>query len=204
MTDSDKSEVDARHRERMRRIQTAHRARQARATGEKGLLIVNTGPGKGKSSAAFGMGIRVVGQGWRLGVVQFLKGSRFSGEREVISRLPGVEWHAFGDGFTWDTQDREGDIATARRAWAQAMVYLTDPDISMVILDELCVILAHGYLPVEEVLEGLATRPAMQHAVLTGRGAPQSLLDAADLVSRIEAVKHPYKAGIKAQAGVEF
>jgi cob(I)alamin adenosyltransferase len=204
MTDSDKLDVESRHRDRMHKVQAAHQARQAKATGEKGLLMVNTGPGKGKSSAAFGMGIRVVGQGWRLGVVQFLKGSRFSGEREVISKLPGVEWHAFGDGFTWDTQDREGDIATARRAWAQALVHLTDPDIAMVILDELCVILAHGYLPVEDVLEGLAARPAMQHAVLTGRGAPQALLDAADLVSRIEAVKHPYKAGIKAQPGVEY
>jgi cob(I)alamin adenosyltransferase len=192
------------HEERSRSIQAAQAKKQAKATREKGLLIVHTGPGKGKTSAAMGMGIRVVGHGQKLAVVQFIKGAMASAERDVVSKLPGVEWHTIGDGFTWNTQDREADIATARRAWEQALLHLEDPTVSMVILDELNIVLAHKYLPVDEVLEGFARRHGMMHVVVTGRGAPEALIDAADLVSRIESPKHPFQAGIKAQAGVEF
>lgn len=192
------------HNRRSAVIQRVHQRKMARATDEKGLLMVNTGNGKGKTSAALGMGLRVVGHGRKLGVVQFIKGSQASAERDAFALFPNVEWHTIGDGFTWDTQDREKDIATARRAWEQACRFLSDPGVAMVILDELCVVLAYGYLPVEEVLQGFARRDPLQHVVVTGRGAPEALVDAADLVSRIDDVKHPYRAGIKAQAGVEF
>jgi cob(I)alamin adenosyltransferase len=192
------------HKARSRKLKEHHEKQQSQATGEKGLLMVYTGPGKGKFSSAFGMAIRIVGHGKQLGVVQFIKGAMPSAEREVIAGLAGVEWHTIGDGFTWDTQDREKDVATARRAWAKAMELLLDPAFAMVILDELCVVLAYKYLPLEDVLEGLARRPMMTHVVLTGRGAPPELIEAADLVSRIEAVKHPYRSGIKAQPGVEY
>lgn len=192
------------HNRRSQLIKAAQEKKRARATGKKGLLIVNTGPGKGKSSAAFGMGLRVVGHGQKLGVVQFIKGAMYSAEREVISGLPGVEWHTIGDGFTWDTQDRDADIATARRAWEQALRLIEDPSFAMVILDEFNIVIAHGYLPVEEALEGLARRGETQHVVITGRGAPEALIEVADMVNKIESVKHPFKAGITAQAGIEF
>ena len=191
------------HAERSRRIQEIQRRKMSQATGTKGLLIVNTGPGKGKTSAAMGMGMRIAGHGKRLAVVQFVK-SRSTAERTVLEPLPGVEWHVIGDGFTWDTQDLEADKATARRGWDQARKHLGDPEVAMVILDELCIVLAKGYLPLAEVLEDLQARPPLQHAVLTGRGAPQALVDAADMVNEIKAVKHPFQAGIGAQAGVEF
>jgi len=192
------------HNRRSAVLQKIHQRKLARATDEKGLLIVNTGNGKGKTSAALGMGLRVVGHGRKLGVVQFIKGSQPSAERDAFALFPTVDWHTIGDGFTWDTQDREKDIATARRAWEQACRFLSDPTVAMVILDELCVVLAYGYLPLEEVLKGFARRDPAQHVVVTGRGAPEALVDVADLVSRIDDVKHPYRAGIMAQAGVEF
>jgi len=197
-TDSDE------HRRRSEILKAAQDRKAARATGEKGLLVVHTGPGKGKTTAALGMGLRAVGHGMRLGVVQFLKGAMPTAEREILGNFPGVEWHTIGDGFTWNTQDRQADIATARRAWEQAARMVVDPSYGMVILDELCVILAKEYLPLDDVLAALAARPPLQHVVLTGRGAPEGLVEAADLVSRIEVVKHPFRAGIKAQAGVEF
>lgn len=192
------------HQRRSAVVKAAQERKQARATGEKGLLMVITGPGKGKTSSALGMGVRVVGHGRKLAVVQFIKGAMPSAEREVFAKLPGVEWHTIGDGFTWNTQDREADIATARRAWEQAMRFVEDPTVAMLILDELNIVLAHKYLPVDEALEGLARRHGMMHVVVTGRGAPPELCEAADLVSRIESPKHPFQAGIKAQEGVEF
>lgn len=191
------------HAKRSRKIQEIQRRKMSQATGEKGLLIVNTGPGKGKTSAAMGMGLRIAGHGKRLAVVQFIK-SQATAERNILGALPGVEWHVIGDGFTWDTQDLEADKATARRGWEQARRHLADPEVAMVILDELCVVLAKGYLSLETVLSDLRARPAMQHAVLTGRGAPPELVEAADMVNEIQAVKHPFRAGIAAQAGVEF
>jgi len=192
------------HKRRSAVVKAAQEKKQARATSTKGLLMAITGPGKGKTSSALGMGIRVVGHGQKLAVVQFVKGAMQSAEREVFAKLPGVEWHTIGDGFTWNTQDRDADIATARRAWEQALRHLDDTSLAMLILDELNIVLAHGYLPVEEILAGYSRRHPMMHVVVTGRGAPQPLIDAADLVSRIESVKHPFQAGIKAQAGVEF
>lgn len=191
------------HADRSRKIQEIQRRKMSRATGTKGLLIVNTGPGKGKTSAAMGMGMRIVGHGKRLAVVQFIK-SNSTAERTVLEPLPGVEWHVIGDGFTWDTQDLEADKATARRGWDQARKHLADPEVAMVILDELCIVLAKEYLPLAEVLEDLQARPPLQHAVLTGRGAPAGLVEAADMVNEIRALKHPFQAGIGAQAGVEF
>lgn len=191
------------HKERSRRIQEIQQRKQDNATELKGLLIVNTGAGKGKTSAAMGMGLRIAGHGKRLAVVQFLK-SKSTAERRILEALPGVEWHVIGDGFTWNTQDLEADKATARRGWEQAKKYLVDPDVDMVILDELCIVLAKDYLPLEEVLADLKARPPLQHVVLTGRGAPAGLVEVADMVNDIRAVKHPFQAGVAAQAGVEF
>lgn len=191
------------HAQRSKRIQEIQRRKLSQATETKGLLIVNTGPGKGKTSAAMGMGLRIAGHGRRLAVVQFIK-SRASAERAVLGTLPGVEWQVIGDGFTWDTQDLEADKATARRGWNQARKHLADPEVAMVILDELCIVLAKNYLPLEDVLGDLRDRPPFQHVVVTGRGAPEGLVEAADMVNEMRAVKHPFQAGIAAQAGIEY
>jgi len=191
------------HRERSKKMQEIQWRKQEQATETRGLLIVNTGAGKGKTSAAMGMGLRIAGHGKRLAVVQFIK-SHSTAERNILEPLPGVEWHVIGDGFTWDTQDLEGDKATARRGWEQAKKHLQDPEVDMVILDELCIVLAKDYLPLETVLADLVARPPLQHAVLTGRGAPAGLVEAADMVNEIRAVKHPFHAGVVAQPGVEF
>jgi cob(I)alamin adenosyltransferase len=195
----------ASHKRMSERRNDAHIKKKARATGTKGLLIVHTGTGKGKSSAAFGMGVRAVAHGMRLGVVQFIKGALPTGERELLGKLPSVRFESIGDGFTWVTQDRERDVETARRAWAVALEMLGDPEYGMVILDELCVILKYAYLSQDEVLAALAARPQMQHVVVTGRHAPDALIEAADLVSEIRAIKHPFREqGIRAQPGVEY
>jgi cob(I)alamin adenosyltransferase len=191
------------HRRRAQVVQAHQRRKQEAARGTKGLLIVHTGTGKGKSSSAFGMAVRAVGHGMRVGVVQFIK-SADTAERRVISALPGVEWHTIGDGFTWETQDREKDMATAARAWEQALRFLRDPSVSLVVLDELNIALAHGYLETESVLQGFSERHGMQHVVATGRGAPPALLDAADLVTEFRSPKHPFHSGIGAQAGIEY
>lgn len=179
--------------------------KKAAATREKGLLIVHTGTGKGKSSAAFGMGLRVIGHGMRLGVVQFIKGALHTAERDLFSRFEQCDFHTLGEGYTWETQNREQDIAAARKGWDQARNMLASGDYDMLILDELNVILKYGYLPLDEVLDAFAARPPMMHVVVTGRHAPEALIAAADLVSEMRLVKHPYREqGIKAQAGVEF
>ncbi len=169
------------------------------------MLIVNTGTGKGKSSAAFGMVVRGLSHGMRVGVVQFIKGAMQTGERDLLGKIDGCEWHTIGDGFTWNTQDRTQDIATAERAWSEAERMLGDPSYQMVVLDELNVVLKYAYLDQGRVLAALTQRPADMHVIVTGRHASDALIEVADLVSIIQSTKHPFKdQGIKAQAGIEF
>lgn len=193
------------HKRQAEKRNQGYEKKQARATQEKGLLIVNTGTGKGKSTAAFGMGLRAVGHGMKLGVVQFIKGAMETAEREVFRRFDNVDFKAIGGGFTWKTQDLEQDKATAEKAWAEAERMINDPGYDMVILDEINVILKYGYLDLQRVLTTLASRREMLHVVVTGRHAPPELIEMADLVSDIRPIKHPYKEqGVKAQQGVEF
>jgi cob(I)alamin adenosyltransferase len=193
------------HRERMMRQKEAFEERKARATQEKGLLIVHTGAGKGKTTAALGMAFRALGQGMRVGIVQFIKGAIPTGEAALAARLaPDLQMFTMGDGFTWNTQDREKDIATARKTWEQAVALLRDASFDLVILDELNVVLKHQYLPLEDVLEELRRKRPVLHVVVTGRNARDELIDMADLVTEMKLVKHPYRSGIKAQKGVEF
>jgi len=202
---SDDPTGEARHTAKMQRIQAARRDMMASKTGEKGLLIVHTGPGKGKSTAAFGMAVRAMGHGMKVGIVQFVKGAMATGERAIFDAFPDlVSFRAMGEGFTWDTQDRARDIAVARTAWDEVRRLIADPDTAMVIADELNIVLRYGYLPVEEVVAAVGARAPMKHVVITGRNAPQPLIDAADLVTEMAQVKHPFRGGIKAQAGIEF
>ena len=202
---SDDPTGEARHTAKMQRIQAARRDMMAGKTGEKGLLIVHTGPGKGKSTAAFGMAVRAMGHGMKVGIVQFVKGAMATGERAIFDAFPDlVSFRAMGEGFTWDTQDRARDIAVARTAWDEVRRLIADPDTGMVIADELNIVLRYGYLPVEEVVAAVSARAPMKHVVITGRNAPQPLIDAADLVTEMAQVKHPFRGGIKAQAGIEF
>ena len=193
-----------RHAARMAKKKAVIDAAIARADQEKGLLLLLTGNGKGKSSSAFGMVARALGHGMKVGVAQFIKARTDTGEEAFFSKLPGVEWHVLGEGFTWDTQDLARDIATARRGWEVARRLLRDPGIQLVVLDELTYLLGYGWLDTAEVLADLAARPPMQHVVVTGRAAPQALRDAADTVSEIADVKHAYRDGVKAQAGVDW
>ncbi len=176
----------------------------ARAAQEKGLLLVLTGNGKGKSSSAFGMVGRSLGHGMKVGVCQFLKSRTDTGEEAFFSRDPKVEWQVLGDGFTWETQNREQDIATSARGWAVAQRMLADPSYGLVVLDELTYLLNYGYLDADQVLDDIAARPAMQHVVVTGRAASEALRDLADTVSEIADVKHAYREGIKAQQGIDW
>ncbi|MDH5785515.1 MAG: cob(I)yrinic acid a,c-diamide adenosyltransferase [Chromatiales bacterium] len=193
-----------RHNERMARKKAVVDEGIARATEERGVLIVNTGNGKGKSSAAFGVAARALGHGKRVGIVQFIKGRGTTGEEAFFTRFPEVEYHVTGDGFTWETQNREQDEATARRGWEIALAMLQDETVNLVILDELNIVLKYHYLPLEELLEALQQRPTMQHVIITGRGAPEGLIAAADTVTEMRLEKHAFKAGIKAQAGIEY
>jgi cob(I)alamin adenosyltransferase len=203
MTDADGDL--ARHAEKMKKKKAVRERMMAGKTAGKGLLIVHTGTGKGKSTAAFGMALRCVGHGMRVGIVQFIKGAWDTAERRVLSGFGDlVVFKAMGEGFTWETQDRARDEAAAARAWTAAKDMLADPAFRMVILDELNVVLRYGLLPVPEVLVALAARPAATHAVVTGRGAPEELIAAADLVTEMTLLKHPFRAGIKAQPGVEY
>jgi cob(I)alamin adenosyltransferase len=193
------------HRQRMMRQKEAFEARKARATQEKGLLIVHTGSGKGKTTAALGLVFRALGQGMKVGVVQFIKGAMATGEAALATRLaPALELSTMGDGFTWDTQNREQDVASARKAWERALSLLHDDSFDMVILDELNIVIKHNYISLEEVLEELRRKRPMLHVVVTGRNARDELIDMADLVTEMKLVKHPYRAGVKAQKGVEF
>jgi len=196
---------EARHRRRMERKKAVVDAGIERATEERGIVIVLTGNGKGKSSSGFGMVARALGHGMKVAVVQFIKGSFSTGEETFFRRFPDeVEYHVMGEGFTWETQDRSRDIATARKAWDLAVEFLRDETIDMVLLDELNIVTRLGYLPVDEVIAALEGRPAMQHVVITGRGADQALVDYADTVTEMRDIKHAYRAGIKAQKGVEL
>ena len=205
MTIAGDEELNRRHNEKMARRQAARRRMLATKTEERGLLIVHTGTGKGKSTAAFGMVLRCIGHGMRVGIVQFVKGAWTTGERTVLARYPDlVTCRAMGEGFTWDTQDRARDIAAARNAWDMAKGMIADPSYRLVLLDELNIVLRYGYLPLDEVLPVLQGRPRDLHLVVTGRNAPPELIEAADLVTEMTLVKHPFRAGVKAQPGIEF
>jgi cob(I)alamin adenosyltransferase len=199
------AELNARHAEKMKKKKAARDKIIATKTIEKGLVIVHTGKGKGKSTAAFGMVFRSIGNGMRVGVVQFVKGRWGTGERKVLEAFPDqVELATMGEGFTWETQDRERDIAAARAAWEKGKAMIADPKLDMVLLDELNIVLRYDYLPVEEIVETLGSKPEMKHVIITGRNARDELLEIADLVTEMEMVKHPFRSGVKAQKGIEF
>ena len=193
------------HRAKMARVKAAKDRLYAKKTREKGLLIVHTGTGKGKSTAAWGLAMRCLGHGLKLGVVQFVKGRRETGERRFLERFPDlVTVKVMGEGFTWETQDRERDVAAAHAAFEEAKRMMADPDLHLVVLDELNIVLRYGYLPVDEVVEALTAKRQDLHVVVTGRNAKPELLEAADLVTEMTLVKHPFRAGIKGQLGIEF
>jgi cob(I)alamin adenosyltransferase len=199
------TEDAARHREKMAKRKAVQDAEVAGKTIEKGLLIVHTGPGKGKSTAAFGLLLRMVGRGRRCGVVQFIKGAWSTSERPALERFGDlVEWHSMGEGFTWETQDRARDVAACRRAWDKARELMARPDIAMVVLDELNIALRYDYLPLDEVVDALKARRQDLHVVVTGRNAKPALIEAADLVTEMTLVKHHFATGVKAQEGIEF
>ncbi|WP_260925279.1 cob(I)yrinic acid a,c-diamide adenosyltransferase [Novosphingobium sp. 9] len=199
------ADTEARHAEKMRKKQAARGRIMEGKTREKGLLIVHTGNGKGKTSAALGMVVRAIGHDMKVGVVQFVKGAMTTGEKAVFDAFPNnVSFQPMGEGFTWDTQDRARDIAKARTAWDEVKRLIADPDCHMVVADELNIVLRYGYLPVEEVVEVFAARSEMKHIIVTGRNAPDALIEAADLVTEMTMVKHPFRSGVKAQAGIEF
>lgn len=196
---------NARHAEKMRRKQTARGTIMETKTREKGLLIVHTGKGKGKTSAALGMVVRAIGHGMKVGVVQFVKGAMTTGEKAVFDAFPdNVEFKPMGEGFTWDTQDRARDIAVTRTAWEEVKRMIADPSYHMVLADELNIVLRYDYLPPDEVIAALTARDEMKHVIVTGRNAPEALIEAADLVTEMTMVKHPFRSGVKAQKGIEF
>lgn len=193
------------HKAKMEKRKTLHDKKLAGKTEEKGLLMVHTGPGKGKSSAAFGMALRCVGHDMRVGVVQFIKGAWDTGERRALEAFPElVTFKALGEGFTWETQDKERDIAAAKAAWEAAKEMIADPTYAMVILDEMNIALRYDYLNIGEVVDVLASRRPGLHVVVTGRNAKPELIEVADLVTEMTLVKHPFREGVKAQPGVEF
>jgi cob(I)alamin adenosyltransferase len=195
----------ARHRAKMANRKAAQDAEVAGKTVEKGLLIVHTGKGKGKSTAAWGLLLRALGRGFRCGVVQFGKGAWQTGERAALERFGDqVEWHTLGEGFTWETQDRGRDVAAAERAWAKARELMADPAIRLVVLDELNIALRYEHLDIARVVAALKARRPDQHVVVTGRNAKPELIEAADLVTEMGLVKHHFAAGVKAQEGIEF
>jgi cob(I)alamin adenosyltransferase len=194
-----------RHRAKMAKRKAVQDAEVAEKTAEKGLLIVHTGTGKGKSTAAFGLALRMLGRGHRVGVVQFIKGAWHPAERDALEKFAEqVVWHTMGEGFTWETQDRARDVAAAARAWAKACELMDDPGLSLVILDELNIALRYDYLDLAAVVAALAARRRDLHIVVTGRNAKPELIAAADLVTEMTLVKHHFAAGVKAQPGIEF
>lgn len=199
------AERDAYHAEKMRKKKEARTRMLATKTEERGLLIVHTGKGKGKSTAAFGMVFRAIGHGFKVGVVQFVKGAWGTGERDILENYPEqVTIKAMGEGFTWDTQDRQRDIAAAKAAWETAKEMIADPSYKMVLLDELNIVLRYEYLPISEVIEVLRDKPRDLHVIVTGRNAKDELIEIADLVTEMTEIKHPFRSGVKAQAGIEF
>jgi cob(I)alamin adenosyltransferase len=195
-----------RYKQKMEKRKAAQDAEVAAKTiTQKGLLIVHTGKGKGKSTAAFGLLLRALGHGWPCGVVQFIKGAWDTGERRALSRLSDLlSWHTMGEGFTWETQDRARDMAAAAAAWAKALELIADPKIKLLVLDELNIALRYEYLPLTEVVAALQSRRPALHIVVTGRNAKPEMLEAADLVTEMSLVKHHFAAGVKAQEGIEF
>jgi len=201
----DEEALNRRHAEKAAKRKAARDRMLATKTKERGLIMVHTGTGKGKSTAAFGMVLRCLGHGMRVGIVQFVKGAWSTGERTVLAQFPDlVTMRAMGEGFTWETQDRARDIAAARAAWAMAQAMLADPAYRLVLLDELNIVLRYDYLPVGEVVAALKGKPRDLHIVVTGRNAKPELMEIADLVTEMKLVKHPFRAGVKAQAGIEF
>jgi len=197
--------TDEQHAEKMKKKQAAHDKIMATKTQEKGLLIVHTGKGKGKTTAALGMVVRMIGHGRKVGVVQFVKGAMTTGEKAVFDAFPEqIEFKPMGEGFTWNTQDRSRDIALAREAWDEVKRMVADPDYALVLADELNIVLRYDYLPLDEVLAVLTGKDAMKHVVVTGRNAPEALIEAADLVTEMTMIKHPFRSGVKAQAGIEY
>jgi len=195
----------ARHAEKMARKAAARERIMATRQAEKPLLIVHTGKGKGKSTAAFGMVLRALGHGHRVAIIQFIKGSREIGEKKALEAFGDqVRFFACGEGFTWETQNLEKDRQLAARTWREAKEALADADIRLVLLDELNVVLKYGYLDTEEVVEAIRQRAGFKHVIATGRNAPEALIDAADLVTEMTLVKHPFRAGVKAQPGIEY
>ena len=205
MSPESEAEINRRHAEKMRKRKAARDKILATKTEERGLIIVHTGKGKGKSTAAFGLAMRCIGHDMRVGMVQFVKGVWESGERRVFDAFPElVTMRTMGEGFTWDTQDRARDIAAARRAWEMLKELMADESYRLVIADELNIVLRYGYLPLDEVIEALKNKRADLHVVVTGRNAKPELIEIADLVTEMTMVKHPFRSGVKAQVGVEF
>ena len=198
-------EIDARHAEKMKKKKAARDKIIATKTIEKGLAIVHTGKGKGKSTAAFGLVFRALGNGMKVGIVQFVKGKWETGERAALEKFSDrITMATMGEGFTWETQDRQRDIAAAQAAWEKAKAMILDEEHDMVLCDELNIVLRYDYLPVAEVVETLRSRPEMKHVIVTGRNAKDELIDMAHLVTDMTMVKHPFRSGVKAQKGIEF
>lgn len=205
MTSNPTAEDAERHKAKMAKRKAVQDAEVAAKQIEKGVLLVHTGPGKGKSTAAFGLVLRALGHGWRVGVVQFIKGAWHTGERDALQRFGDqVSWHTMGEGFTWETQDKARDVAAAARAWDKAKELMEDSSIRLLILDELNIALRYDYLPIADVIETLRDRRPDLHVVVTGRNAKAELIALADGVTEMGAVKHHFAAGIKAQEGIEF
>jgi cob(I)alamin adenosyltransferase len=196
---------NVRHHDKMQKKKAARDKIMAGKTIEKGLIIVHTGKGKGKSTAAFGMVFRCIGHGMKAGVVQFVKGAWATGERTVLEKFPElVTIKAMGEGFTWETQDRKRDIAHARAGWEEAKRMIADPQYKLVLLDELNIVLRYDYLPIEEIIATLRNKPPDKHVIVTGRNAKDDLIEIADLVTEMEQIKHPFRSGVKAQMGIEY
>ncbi|KQP06926.1 cob(I)yrinic acid a,c-diamide adenosyltransferase [Methylobacterium sp. Leaf93] len=206
MNDLETNDPEAdRHREKMEKRKAVQDAEVAAKTIEKGLLIVNTGPGKGKTTAGLGLVLRALGHGWRVGVVQFIKGAWDTGEKHALKAFGDrIEWHTLGEGFTWETQDKARDIAAAEHAWAKAEELMADPTIRLILLDELNIALRYDYLPIDAVVAAFRARRPDLHVIVTGRNAKPALIEAADLVTEMGSVKHHFAAGVKAQEGIEF
>lgn len=203
--DMSEDQLNERHAEKMAKKKAARDKIIATKTIEKGLVMVHTGKGKGKSTAAMGLAARAVGNDMKVGIVQFVKGVWETGERKVLEKFPDLcVMKAMGEGFSWETQDRERDIAAARAAWEMAKEMINDPSYKMVILDELNIVLRYENLPLDEVIETLQSKPEMLHVVVTGRNAKDELIEIADLVTEMTQIKHPFRSGVKAQVGIEF
>ena len=203
MTEAAASET-ARHREKMAKRKSAKDKILASKTRNKGLLIVHTGKGKGKTTAAMGLVLRALGRGSRVAVVQFIKGQWETGEKMALARFEACRFYTLGEGFTWETQDKQRDIKAVRNAWQRARTLIEDGSCDLLLLDEINIALRYDYLSIDEVLEALANKPDALHIVLTGRNAPQGLIDASDLTTEMTEIKHPFRAGIRAQEGIEF